>query len=122
MQAAGPMKNPKRFIFPKEFDIALMRWVCANSAHSAGHGKTEKKYAGVVAIFFTHEYLSRASDVPPSKLKMVRDRANQQVKEHLAVLSATSLHFDLLKSMEGWDSSSIQSSKKLMTSPARREL
>ena len=78
-QAAGTVMKSKRF---REFDTALMRCVCANSAHLASHVKTEEKFGGELRMFLvTTEYLSRTGDEPPLKLKTVRDRVKELMEE-----------------------------------------
>ena len=58
-----------------------MRCVCPNSAHLDVYGKIEEKYGDVLArLLVTPEYLSRASNVPPPKLKTVRGIVKEMVK------------------------------------------
>ena len=85
--SAPAIAKPKRFRFSTEFDIALLRCISSNGAHLAALGKTEEKFTSVLTTFLaTPEFLSRSANVPPFKLKTVRDRFKELVKERRVVV------------------------------------
>ena len=71
-----------------------MRCVCANSAHLDRIRKIEEKYGGVLdMLLVTPQYLSRASNVLPLKLKTVRGREKELAKEHRVVANRSIIAF-----------------------------